>query len=104
MNQEDERDLETGGGELADIEDPRMEIEIRVWSESSHEFSVHERFRITEQYVFRPQAEWFGIVTTHIPRELPVGTYAFTLNRPGMLVAAGEFAWDGRVATRREGA
>lgn len=100
---ENKRILETGDGESYPP-DQRMLIEIRQWSTERNAFEPFEEWVIEEPYVYREAAEWFGIVTTHIRRNLPVGIYAFALHRSAALVAQGEFAWDGRVATRREGA
>lgn len=111
MDQEQQRDpaeeaanrqiVETGDGEE---EDPRLTIAIRQWSAQLDAFVDYQEWVIEEPYTPRTSGEWFGIVTTHVPRDLPVGTYQFSLKLPSAMVAAGEFAWDGRVATRREGA
>lgn len=113
MNGEDERDyeeeaenrriLETGDGESGSGVDNRLMIAVRKWSAEDDEFYDYQEWVIEEPYTPRTSAEWFGIVTTHVPRDLPVGMYQFALNLPSTMVAAGEFAWDGRVATRREG-
>lgn len=113
MNHEDERDYEEEAANAAHMRaeqaeaeegDPQMAIAVRKWSADDDEFLDYQEWVIEEPYTPRTSAEWFGIVTTHVPRDLPVGTYQFALNLPATMVAAGEFAWDGHVATRREGA
>lgn len=109
MDQEQQRDpaeVEAPGPweETEPRPDERMSIEVRKWTTERSLFEDYQQWVIEEPYAERSQPEWFGIVTTHVPRDLPVGIYAFRLFSPSTLIAAGEFAWDGRVATRREGA
>ena len=101
---ENRRILETGDGAADSGVDDRMSINIRRWVPERMVFEDYQEWVMAEPWAERSQAEWFGIVTTHVPRDLPVGIYAFRLFAPSKIVAAGEFAWDGRVATRREGA
>lgn len=114
VDPEQERDHEEERANAADVKaeneaeqlgpDDGMSIAIRKWNPDRMVFDDYEEWAVAEPWAERSQAEWFGIVTTHVPRDLPVGIYAFRLFGVNKLVAAGEFAWDGRVATRREGA
>lgn len=81
-----------------------MRIELGWWDRERNLFLDHLKYEVAEPFAQRSQAEWSGIVATHLPEDLAVGIYAFRLFAADGLIAAGELNWDGRVATRREGA
>lgn len=107
MDQEQQRDHaeESPPHPDAGEADDRMVIELRRWVADLDRFEPDQDVPILEPFTPRPSNDWFTIVVSHLPVDLAVGTYQFTLKLPeGTAVAYGEYAWDGRVATRREGA
>jgi hypothetical protein len=80
---------------------PAMAIRLSKWD--GEQFHDWEGWTIEEPWAERTRAEWFGIVSAHIPRYTPVGHYKFQLVAAAKVVAVGEFGWDGSTATPRTG-